>query len=268
MGALDQRPQALPLVAVELHDVGVAEQTARHLRLAVEPHKRDAYTPPPMRWKSLDPFEIDIFALQVLNSLPGGTYFPWTSWSMRPSDLVTTLNEVLLNRRSRILELGSGASTLYIARLLRQYGGHLHTVEHDDRGHELIAHAVGAENLAEWVTPLHAPLEPTEPSLGGVPWYSGRELAGLASDNEFDLLIVDGPPQHRYPAVPYFRESLADDYAVILDDASRPGELEILGRWQTELGIPFQQGPGKSAIAIGRSRESHWFLEISSPSPG
>ena len=89
----------------------------------------------------------------------------------------------------------------------------------------------------------------------------------MASDREFDLLIVDGPPgstpQSRYPAIPYFRESLADDYAVILDDANRPEEQEILKRWQAELGIPFQTGPGKSAIAIGRSRESDWQLGIS-----
>ena len=78
----------------------------RHVR---PPASAARDSPPRMRWKSLDPFEIDIFALQVLASLPG-VYFPWTGWAMRPSDLVVTLNEILLNRRRCILELGSGAS--------------------------------------------------------------------------------------------------------------------------------------------------------------
>ncbi|HST38530.1 MAG TPA: hypothetical protein VLK58_03435 [Conexibacter sp.] len=65
----------------------------------------------------------DLVALQVLRPLlDTGGYLPWSSGAMRPSALVTICNEIVLGGRRRIVELGSGTSTLLLARLLREQG--------------------------------------------------------------------------------------------------------------------------------------------------
>ena len=53
------------------------------------------------------------------------------------------------------------------------------------------------------------------------------------------MLLVDGPvgalgPQARYPALPLLRERLLPGAVVLLDDADRPEEQEVLARWQAD----------------------------------
>ena len=56
------------------------------------------------------------FALGALS----GPYLPWGSGTMRPAGLVAVCNDIVLNDRRRIVELGSGISTVLFARLLAQ----------------------------------------------------------------------------------------------------------------------------------------------------
>src|SRR5262245_39936212 len=64
-----------------------------------------------------------------------GPYLPWGPGAMRPAGLVTVCNDIVLNARSRVVELGSGVSTVLLARLLHQRrppgGFRLVAVEHD-----------------------------------------------------------------------------------------------------------------------------------------
>ena len=64
----------------------------------------------------------DVDASFALRALPG-PYLPWGSGSMRPAGLVEVCNDVVLNDRCNIVELGSGVSTVMVARLLAQLGG-------------------------------------------------------------------------------------------------------------------------------------------------
>ena len=74
-----------------------------------------------------------------------------------------------------------------------------------------------------------------------------------------DFLLVDGPPAYtketefaRYPALHFFREYLANDYTVILDDVSRLGEQWIMDQWELKFGIKFERRADLERIAIGR----------------
>src|ERR1041385_49769 len=71
----------------------------------------------------------DMLAMQALGPL-SLTYLPWSQAAMRPSGLVAVLNDIVINHRLHIVECGSGISTFYIARLFKQHGGHIHTIEH------------------------------------------------------------------------------------------------------------------------------------------
>ena len=74
----------------------------------------------------------DTAAWHALAAL-GGPYLPWSPGAMRPAGLVTVLNEVWLRSPALIVELGSGVSTVVLARLLAELGsGHLLAVEHDE----------------------------------------------------------------------------------------------------------------------------------------
>jgi predicted O-methyltransferase YrrM len=198
--------------------------------------------------------------MQVLAPL-SMTYLPWTPAAMRPSGVVAVLNEIVVNRRNRIVELGAGVSTFYMARLLRQRGGHVWTVEHDDRWADLVDRGLAEEGLTDVVTLIRAPLTPTALAWPGEEgrWYDRDVVRAGCAGRSIDLLVVDGPPadrpgrrHSRYPAIAFFTPLLADDYAIILDDISRPGEQELMDCWERELGIAFERRLVNGRIGIGR----------------
>jgi predicted O-methyltransferase YrrM len=210
----------------------------------------------------------DMLALEALAPL-SVTYLPWSQAAMRPSGLVAVLNDIVINGRSHIVECGSGISTFYIARLLKQRGGHIHTIEHDEAWAGLLVKALEVEGLSERATVVFAPLEEARHSFAsrsgrnGSSWYAEDKLGCIRAKGKIDLLLVDGPPAYgkelryaRYPAVPFFKDYLADDYTVVLDDINRRGEQEIVERWERELGVKFDRRFIDGTIAVGRPRHS------------
>ncbi|HKS99882.1 MAG TPA: class I SAM-dependent methyltransferase [Rugosimonospora sp.] len=203
----------------------------------------------------------DVLAMQALAPL-SSTYLPWTVSAMRPAGVTAVLNEIVVNRRRTIVELGGGVSTYYIGRLLSQQGGHLWSVEHDEEWAGVLERQLAREGLGDVVTVVRAPLVP---ALSPWPdeeacWYTPDVLKQTLAEQRIDLLLVDGPPawqadrsHARYPAFPFFAPMLADNYTVILDDVDRPGEQDILDAWERELGITFQRRRVCGVIGVGRS---------------
>lgn len=138
-----------------------------------------------------------------------------------------------------ILELGSGTSTVLIARTLQLMG--INNCEHLAVDHEAKYLAISRDyarlnGLEDRVTWLECPLQRHE-ELDKL-WY-GR-LTGKLAGKKIDLLLVDGPPGplqplSRYPALPILAPFLAERCTVVLDDAARRDEQEIIRRWQSEF---------------------------------
>lgn len=136
-----------------------------------------------------------------------------------------------------ILELGSGSSTIIIARALQLMGSppevHI-SVDHEARflrNTEELARLNGVDELIRFE---HCPLQKLE--AFPKPWYS--RIPELAGSFRFDFVLVDGPPAYaedagrtREPALPILRPYLAPNAVVILDDANRPGEQDIIKAW-------------------------------------
>lgn len=203
---------------------------------------------------------VEARAMQALAPLLDG-YVAWTHWSMRPSGLVTVLNDIVVNRRRNVVECGGGTSTVLIARLLADVGGRLVTIEHDDSFASSLEEQLAGAGLTEHVSVLTAPLKSCELSMDGTPWYDENVLASIELPP--DLLLVDGPPawseelsHSRYPALPYFWDALREDFTVILDDIHRPGERDVVDAWERELGLSFERRPHSGSIAIARSAAS------------
>jgi len=180
---------------------------------------------------------IACFNLQALNT----SVVPWTTASLRPSILLAIYNDILINRRSTIVELGGGTSTIFIGRLCRQVQCHLYTIEDDADWFKDLTALVAREGLTGDVSVIHAPLEPVRVNATHPQWYSERCIENVFGGKKVDLLIVDGPGDgiRRGPAVSFFRPYLASDYAIIVDDLPR-GVRAFLPSWEQELGISFR----------------------------
>lgn len=184
----------------------------------------------------------DLHAWQVLRPLlDAGGYLPWSEGALRPAALAEICNEIVLADRREVVELGSGVSTIVLARLMRERGGRLTSIEHDPDWARVTRATLEREALTDVARLVEAPLEPHPLGLDDTPWYAQAALAELPEAG-IELLLVDGPPGYtegmelsRYPALPALSERLAAGAIVALDDADRAGEREILERWQREM---------------------------------
>ncbi len=203
----------------------------------------------------------DILAMQALQPL-SKSYDGWSAGAMRPSGLVHTLNEILWFQRLNVVELGSGVSTLFIARLFaeRVPDGELLSIEHNEDWATLVDDRLRRENLTDVARVVHVPLCPTERTLESAPgaWYDEVKLRA-ALTGKIDLLLVDGPPAYgkasatsRYPAVPALSSEFAASFSIILDDATRSGERRVVRAWEKVLGLPFTTVKTGGSIAVAR----------------
>src|SRR5262249_37216176 len=136
------------------------------------------------------------------------------------------------------LECGSGSSTLMLARCAQKIGtGHVYSLEHNATYANKTRQELAAQGLENWATVIDAPLVDYS-SLPGHYWYSLDNLQ--LEDGCAELLVIDGPPYEtcrlaRYPSIPLLRRYLSINASIVLDDAYRDDEKEILRQWKTIL---------------------------------
>jgi predicted O-methyltransferase YrrM len=161
-------------------------------------------------------------------------------WSAMPDLLKKLLELVLMERSTVILEAGSGASTLICAAALQKLGrGKVITLEHEAQFAEQTSRWLALHQLSDYAQVIHAPL--VLHTLRGESWR-WYDLSGVRLDTleAIDLIVIDGPPRHtgwlaRYPALPLLHSKLRRGGHVLLDDAGRRDEREIVRRWCVEL---------------------------------
>ena len=165
----------------------------------------------------------------LARTLSAGPELQPSDWALCDPALALLLGEVAAGRE-RVVECGSGRSTVAIARLLRELGrGTVHALEHDRDWASLTRARIEAEGLRGWATVIEAPLEPDPLGEPGCEWYANGSLGELP-EHGVDLLLVDGPPaspgsaqeRARYPALARLGDRLAPGATVVLDDAHPP----------------------------------------------
>ena len=185
---------------------------------------------------------LDIKAMNQLPSL-NIPFVPWTNAAARPSAVHYMLNEIVVNGRRNVLELGSGVSTLYMARILALHGGTLLTVDHDENWLRIVAGYLEQMGLPEGTVRFcHAPIKEYDAGrLGHLPWYDPTAVLAALGEASFDMMVVDGPEAWmkgarlaRYPALPVLAGNLSDNAVVFLDDINRKGERRILKYWASQ----------------------------------
>jgi predicted O-methyltransferase YrrM len=154
-----------------------------------------------------------------------------------------------------VVEFGSGASTVVIARALERFVGpaaSFISFEHDEEFSRRTR-----ERLSEHRLGADLRVAPLVPAPGGWPgrWYDHGPLPA-----NIDLLVIDGPPWTTHP----FTRGAADTLfsriptggVVLLDDGARPGERVVAARWRRKWpGFSFELvRSGSKGTLVGTRR--------------
>jgi predicted O-methyltransferase YrrM len=161
--------------------------------------------------------------IQLTNLLDFKAAIPATrSWAASP-DLLLTISEIVKkNKPGLVVELGSGVSTLVVA---KSGARKIVSIDNSDEwGAKTVA--LLKEHKLRGVDVRIAPLRPY---ANGSDWY---EVAAIRDLKNIDLLIIDGPPgsknpEARYPALQQFKDKLSASAVVIIDDVHRDGERKL-----------------------------------------
>jgi predicted O-methyltransferase YrrM len=183
---------------------------------------------------------------------------PMRRWALSP-DLAAILVDLIEEHSPGfVVELGSGSSTIVMARALERFGkpdAAIRSVDHEASFADISRGRVDREGLATRAEVVHAPLQSIATPWGPATWYDPAAFAGLPP---IDLLVVDGPPEStgpfaRRPALGVLAEHLAPGAVIVVDDASRPDERAMVADWQAAYpDIEVTRRPTEKGTAILR----------------
>jgi hypothetical protein len=134
------------------------------------------------------------------------------------------------NTEGPILECGTGVTTILLGLLNERRHIEVWSLEHSPEWKTRIAQVLARNeitNVRLCCSPLidYGEFVWYEPPLGQMP-------------KAFSLVICDGPPGStkggRYGLLPVVGNRLPPGSTILLDDSSRPGEVELIKRWRDE----------------------------------
>ena len=147
---------------------------------------------------------------------------PSRGWAASP-DFLLTLAHVTKRVKPRLtVELGSGTSTLVLAKSgAKKIVSLDHSVEFGTQTREML--------LSHGVRGVDIRIHELETYSRGYKWYAKTTLKGLG---KIDLLVIDGPPSStnpdaRYPALEHLVPLLSPRATVVLDDVYRDEERKL-----------------------------------------
>ena len=147
-----------------------------------------------------------------------------------------------------VLECGSGLTTIMLGLLAGRRGIQTWSLEHFAEWQARVTSALERFEIPN-VQICAAPLR----SYGEFAWYD-PPLAEMPK--EFHLVICDGPPGStaggRYGLLPVMGERLRAGSVILLDDATRPGEVEVMQRWASETKLRVSSPPENKFAVITR----------------
>ena len=147
---------------------------------------------------------------------------PTRSWAASPDLLLTLAQLVRKHNPKLVVELGSGVSTLVVAKAgAKKVISIDNSGEFADKTREVLKeHKVRGVEIRVAQLKAH---------ISGVDWYDTAVIKDL---KRIDLLIVDGPPgsknpEARMPARAEFIAKLSPKAIIVIDDVNREGERKL-----------------------------------------
>jgi predicted O-methyltransferase YrrM len=164
------------------------------------------------------------FYSQLLRLLDLDAPIPSTrSWAASPDVLLSLLHHAKQSNPKTILDLGSGMSTLVLAKSAP--GAKVFSI---DNSAEYAGKTKEMLSLHK-VTNAEVRVAPLVAHASGVDWYDVSQLADIS---DIDLLFIDGPPgskndRARHPALTECLSKLSPRAIIVIDDAGRDGEKDL-----------------------------------------
>lgn len=212
---------SLILLAAVIYQTRILRRVNEKLIKTVAIEKEMRHTLKDLEKSSRENYRQSEFYLQLVTLLQLDAPIPSTrSWAASPDVLLTLLDHARKTNPRTIVDLGSGMSTLVLAKSAPQAKviSIDHSAEFADKTRKVLeSHAI--TNAEVRVAPLTS-------HVSGVDWY---DLAQLADITDIDLLFIDGPPgsknpMARHPAIAECMSKLSPRAVIVIDDAARDGE--------------------------------------------
>lgn len=138
-----------------------------------------------------------------------------------------------VNTQGPILECGSGVTTILLGLLSGKRNIEVWSLEHSPEWRDRVTGTLEQNDVSD-VHVLSSPLV----EYGDFVWYD-PPLSQMPE--KFSLVVCDGPPGDtkggRYGLLPVIGSRLPPGSTILLDDADRPGEAELIERWEHEVGF-------------------------------
>jgi len=166
-------------------------------------------------------------------------------YTLTASKTVFLADLIMDKKPGLIVELGSGISTIVGAYCLHKIGsGKIISFEGSEEYANITRNNLRKHGLEMYAEVIYVPIDDIDINGKNFRWY---KIDKGVIDNKIDLLFVDGPVGEsqkyaRYPALPFFRDQLAADAVILLDDTDREEEQVITQMWMAEN--PGLQQPG------------------------
>jgi predicted O-methyltransferase YrrM len=191
----------------------------------------------------------DSLSYQIIKDYLPSIEYPYTSSCLNYYKIHILINDLVLNKRSNYIELGSGLSTLALGLCIRKQALNckIKSFEHDTHFLEIQSANIENLKLTDIIKLCHAPIKSQHISGLKCDWYDDEVILKRIGNEKFDLVLVDGPPAYkqkisynRYPALPKLITKLKDGYSIYMDDTNRKGESNILKLWEKSYNIKFR----------------------------
>ncbi len=151
------------------------------------------------------------------------------NWVASPDLILNLYYLILKNKTKTIVELGSGASTIYLSYLIEQHqlDTKILSIDHDRKYAEKTRILLNDHQLSSYASVNYYPLNEKG-------WY---QLETNDIPDNIDLLIVDGPPTFNIPnarnyALSAFEKNLSSNAIIVVDDADRTEGKAMINEWQ------------------------------------
>lgn len=179
-------------------------------------------------------------AIQSIRDLfPEVVYLPPTrGWAGSPDFLLKLVELVITDSPKYVVELGSGVSSVVLGLALNKFNkGKLLSIDHEVYFTKKTKKFIEVNRLNETVEVMYCPLSVYEYKESIWNWYN---LSNVNFEHKIDLLVVDGPPRElqnksRFPALSVLFDKLSPEATIILDDANRNNEKQVIDDWKLFL---------------------------------
>jgi hypothetical protein len=192
-------------------------------------------------------------------------------WSLNAATLNFLLKLINQGGLRRILEFGSGISTVVLGHELLRRSGSILSVEHDEMHARRTREWLNERNLGSASRVITAGLAETEAcGIRTICYEFGPTLQTEIEQFSPDLIVIDGPSQEsgasRLATAPCLGRILQRLTPFAMDDGFRDAELAIAERWQKETRVQVEGlipvGRGLLAGVVGKipgpTTPSHW----------